>query len=277
MLHPTMLSLSQRYLEMEMHECAQHIDFRALTFSWPSAEAPGKGDREMGCIYRRKNSKNYYIKYYRNGKPHYESSESDKEEVAKQLLKIREGEIAQGKLPSLYYDRIKFDGLADAYVSEYKVNDRKTLKKAERIGGKLKKEFAGMAATQITTREIRKYIDKRLMEGSSNATINRSLAALKRMFHLAYQETPPKVSQIPYIPMLKERNVRKGFFELPEFLALRKALPDYLKPVVTFAYWTGWRRSEILALEWAQVDSEKGIVRLEAGETKNDEARDIHL
>ncbi len=231
----------------------------------------------MGCIYRRKNSSCYYIKYYRNGKPHFESTGSDKKEVAERLLKLREGEIAQGKVPGLYYDRVMFDELADAYVSEYKVNDRKTLKKAEQIAGHLKKEFGGMAVTRITTSEIRKYTEKRLDDGFSNATINRYLAALKRMFNLAYQDTPPKVFQIPYIPMLKERNVRKGFFEHPEFLALREELPDYLKPVITFAYWTGWRKSEILALEWDQVDLDEGIVRLEAGDTKNDQARNICL
>ena len=41
---------------------------------------------------------------------------------------------------------------------------------------------------------------------------------------------------MPYIPLLKENNVRKGFFEHNEYLALRDALPSYLKPFVTFAY-----------------------------------------
>ena len=39
----------------------------------------------------------------------------------------------------------------------------------------------------------------------------------------------------------------------------------------------GWRVSEISNLTWAQVDLEQGIVRLEAGETKNDEGRTIYL
>jgi len=45
--------------------------------------------------------------------------------------------------------------------------------------------------------------------------------------------------------MLKENNVRKGFFEHEEFLALRGALPSYLQGVVAFAYKVGWRISEI--------------------------------
>jgi len=55
----------------------------------------------MGCVYRR--GKTYWIKYYRNGKPYAESTHSDKKEIAKRLLKKREGEIAEGKLPGICF------------------------------------------------------------------------------------------------------------------------------------------------------------------------------
>lgn len=73
--------------------------------------------------------------------------------------------------------------------------------------------------------------------------------------------------------MLKENNVRKGFIEHEDYLALHAELPDHLKPVLTFAYFSGWRRSEILGLKWSQVNLREGIVRLEPGETKNGEGR----
>jgi integrase len=82
---------------------------------------------------------------------------------------------------------------------------------------------------------------------------------------------------VPHIPMLKENNVRKGFFEHDQFLALREHLSEHLKGFVTFAYKTGWRVSEISELTWQQLDREQGIVRIEAGETKNDEARTVYM
>jgi len=43
---------------------------------------------------------------------------------------------------------------------------------------------------------------------------------------------------------------------------------------VEFAYLTGWRlKSEVLALQWWQVDFDGGMVRLEPGSTKNADGR----
>src|SRR5262245_46261386 len=77
----------------------------------------------------------------------------------------------------------------------------------------------------------------------------------------------------PHITMLKENNVRTGFFEREQFEAIRKHLPEYLKGPATFSYLTGWRKNEVLGLQWAQVDVEAGRMFLNAGTTKNDQAR----
>jgi integrase len=229
----------------------------------------------MGSIYKRGSV--YWIKYYRNGKSYRESTKSIKEADAKRLLKKREGEIAQGKLPGIYFDRVRFDELAEDYLSDYKINRKKSLSRAENSVGHLKAFFEGFRVTSITSPIIQRYIEERLIANASNATINRELSALKRMLNLGARQTPPRVERVPYIALLKENNTRKGFFEHGDFLALRDALPSYLKGFITFAYKVGWRISEIANLTWTQVDRKQGIVRLEVGETKNDEARTVYL
>jgi len=90
-----------------------------------------QGEREvlMGMIYKR--GKVYWIKYYCNGKPYRESTRSKKEADAKRLLKKREGEISDGKLPGVYFDRVKFDDLEELLVDDYERRKRKSLVRAK--------------------------------------------------------------------------------------------------------------------------------------------------
>ena len=229
----------------------------------------------MGSIYKRGNI--FWLKYFKDGKPYYESTKSRKETVAKRLLKLREGEIAEGKLPGVFFDRVKFDGLAEDLITDYEFNNRKSIKRVRVSLAHLETHFKGVKIPQITTPKIQKYIKHRLGEGAANATINRELSALKRLLNLGARQTPPKVDRVPHIPMLKEDNARQGFFEHHEYLNLLKELPVHVRPLVTFAYNTGWRKGEILNLEWRNVDFRERTVCLRPEETKNGHGRVIYM
>jgi integrase len=96
------------------------------------------------------------------------------------------------------------------------------------------------------------------------------------MFSLAIQTG--KLVHKPHFPMLRENNVRVGFFEREQYLSVLGHLPEAMRPVVTFAYVTGWRiNSEVLPLQWRQVDLKAGEVRLDPGTTKNMEGRVFYL
>jgi integrase len=124
----------------------------------------------------------------------------------------------------------------------------------------------------ISTTDVRAYIADRQQQGYANATINRELSALKRMFVLAIQAD--KLLHRPYIPKLDENNVRQGFLERAQFDAIRQRLPPLYQALIMLAYYTGWRiNSELLPLEWRQIDRAAGVIRREPGTTKNRDGR----
>jgi len=169
-------------------------------------------------------------------------------------------------------ERTTLQDLCEMLRNDYRANQRRSLGRVEAGLGHLTDHFGDTRACDLTTDRVTAYVAVRQTAKAANATINRELAALKRMFRLG--EIAGKVAHRPYVPMLREDNARKGFFEAAEFRAVLAALPEALRPVAEVAYVTGWRiRSELLTRQWTHVDFEAGWLRLEPGETKNREGR----
>jgi len=78
-------------------------------------------------------------------------------------------------------------------------------------------------------------------------------------------------------PIDRHHLVRTEFFEDDQWVRLQGELADHLRPLFTVAYWLGWRRGELLALQRSQVDLDRGTVRLAPGSTKNKDGRLVHL
>ena len=117
--------------------------------------------------------------------------------------------------------------------------------------------MAGLGAQtridEIGQGELTNYVARR-RHGKSNATVNRDIELLRRIWsHMADQGF--EAQSIKW-GKLKLREPKGRVRELGdgEQARLFAALPDNLKPVVMFALMSGKRRSEIIELAWSDVD-----------------------
>jgi site-specific recombinase XerD len=220
---------------------------------------------------RKKRTKNWYIEYVVGGRTIREATAYTKRSDAIEFLKKRVSDGLNGKI--VLSNQVTFDDLKDLIVNDYRNNGRKSLAHLEQVRlPKLADVFAGTKAIDTTTAAVERYKSLRLKDGAAPATLNRELAALKRMYRLALRHG--LVATMPYVSLLTEHNVRKGFFELDQFREILKHLPTEYRALFEIAYITGWRiKSELLTRQWRHVEFDgKGWLRLEPGEAKDETA-----
>ena len=156
---------------------------------------------------------------------------------------------------------VTFDTMAQAYLEDYLLHRYKTLTTARARVEHLRGFFAGWGSDAITPDSVRNYQKRRRDEKAEASTVNRETSALSRMFQLAIRRG--QLERMPLFPKrLEENPPRDGFFEHDEYVKVRSKLPSAFQDVLDFAYYSGWRRNEILGLTWDEVDVVGGVIRL---------------
>lgn len=235
--------------------------------------------RGTGSIYLQKGSAVWWVKYYRNGKPYRESTHKTNEKEAQDFLTQRLGEIVTGNFSGPKTERIRIDELADDLLRDYRINGKRSLDDLEaRWKLHLKPFFGDLRAVDVSSDLVARYVDKRQEQKAKNATINRELAALKRMFHLGQKATPPKVNRVPSFPRLAENNIRIGFLEDKQYEKLfGSCTENWFRALVEVGRTYGWRVGELLSMRVKQVDLLSRTIRLEPGTTKNRDGREVTM
>jgi integrase len=266
-------------------------------------DAPGhaqQGEDVMSEAKRRKRARGdgslglrgrvWWISYkHPDGRRVRESAHTDRRAVAERLLRKRIGGRENNLAVIPNAEQLTFHDAAKMVTDDANANGRKSAQTERRLRKYLEPFFGRRRMIGITTSDVTAFIAHRKAEGIiavrgphkgervgdvSNAEVNRELQVLKRMFSLAIRSG--RLAMKPHITMLKESAPRSGFFEREQYESVLRHLPDDLRPVITFAYVTGWRlASEILPLEWRQVDFDAEMVRLIPGTTKNKEGREF--
>jgi integrase len=219
----------------------------------------------------------WWVRYYHRGKKIRESAGRDElgrprsRADAVRLLKRRLGEMGQGRFVGPQAEKVTFEDLKRMVLHDYDLNRRKSTPRVKLAFRTLDETFARALALDITTDRLTTYALVRQEERAFPATVKYELAALRRGFRLAVRAG--WLNTVPAFPTIKVQNVRVGFFERAEFERVLASLPEHVRPLVEFLYFTGWRRGEALGLEWRCVDFTAGTIRLEVGTTKNGKGR----
>jgi integrase len=238
------------------------------------------GKRGDGALIRVEGQANWYSVLCVRGKQHEISTGTPDLKLAKRVHRQKLDELAadrQGlkQFTTPQHRQLQFGSLLDDLVSDYRVRRVKSLGSALSHLKPLRHHFGDWRALEITFRAIEAYITTRREDVKSNATINRELELLRRALRLAHDRQ--LLPSIPKVRVLPEHNTRQGFFERPDLEAVLAALPAYLRDFTRFAYLTGWRKGEIISLQWTDVDREAGAIRLRPEAAKTGRGRTVML
>jgi integrase len=246
-------------------------------------EGKSSATREYGegGLIQQEGSPFWYTLIRVRGKQYKKSTGTSVKQEALKILRARQQEAEASGPPSREDSKLTYKNLREVLLSDYEEQENRALLHNKETGKpyissltQLDKYFSDWKVSEITTHSVDRF--KASLKGKvANGTINRSLAALRRMFKLAIEKG--RKIQAPVIKMLPEAEPRQGFLDVADYDKLHAALPEYVRPMLQTGYYTGMRLGEIVNLKWGSVDLAEGEIRLAGEDTKNKQPRTIPL
>jgi len=114
-------------------------------------------------------------------------------------------------------------------------------------------------------------------KGVSNATINREIACLRRMYNLAIQWGDAITNPVQNVKFLHEPPKKDRYVTKQEAAKLIGAASDHFKPILVTVFNTGMRLQELLGLKWDMIKIWDTGGEIELIYTKNGKKRYIPL
>jgi integrase len=219
-----------------------------------------------GRIYKR--GRTYWVAFYHEGKEYRKSALTERKREAEKVLQHYLHQVATGTFRGFTQEKTLTVGeMLDDLVSYAERNHLRDVGAIKRKIRPLREAFGAVPAANLTPRQIDTYAKER-QKVVAPATLQTELVYLKQAFHIAQRNE--LVDKVPHTPSIKVENVRQGFFEHDEFIRVLEHLPPDIADVTEFAYYSGWRKKEIITLTWRDVTD---VIRLRPEHSKNAEGR----
>jgi integrase len=203
--------------------------------------------------------------------------------LAEKWAKLIEVDIESNDYQSTNLARqMKFKDAIERYLHEVISKSNSTKEDTYRLKALMRHWIGSLKMIELTQSKVIKFRDERL-KLVSNGTVIRDLAYLSCIINHARREWGLNITNP--IPLVKKPPTPPGRNRIlnPEELErlLKSCLPRvkngniYILPIVKFALETAMRRSEILGLNWENINLEKRIAFL--SKTKNGSSRTVPL
>ena len=173
-------------------------------------------------------------------------------------------------------EELTYEDIRDAWVADAIATGKRSVRRGTIKTGPLDRFFGGWRVSDFSVADLKRYRAEGLAQGKSQSTLNRHMAALRRMFKLAVQNELLTLAEIPaYFPQMKEsrKAVNPVYVDKQQYKKLCDALHDPLRSAFVVCYWTAMRVHEMMCLRWKDVDGK--VIHL--GITKTGEPRDVFL
>ena len=219
-----------------------------------------------GTVFKRPRSRFWQIKYRVGDKWRYESTGLENRAEAERKLAFRAYEASAGQLPTT----ATFEQVVDNFLRDARVRGLKAVSRLESASKQLRRKLAGYRAEEIGRPIWIKYIDERTKEGAKPDTIHLELSVARQAYRVAQ---PDVVRVVPYMPKVRNLNVRKGFVDPRDWARVREYLRADFRDVCDFAFALGAREMEVLTLRWSDIEEGPRVVHFRS--TKTDTTRPI--
>lgn len=158
----------------------------------------------------------------------------------------------------------KFCDFSMVWFKEYVQTENKpseTRSKLSILNASLNPHFGNKQLDEICEADIQAYKSKELQRGITKKTINNRLSCLRRCLRIAVRRNVIKT--MPVIDQFKTQLTEVKFLSEQQAKDLVLAMDwPVLKWMMQFALNTGLRFCELIALEWKDIDMERGIITI---------------
>lgn len=174
---------------------------------------------------------------------------------------------------------IKFKTLYELYANYSKLNKKSYVKDISFI--KILRSYFNDndIASDKTPKDFEKFKSfMRTYRNASDATINKYLSILSKMYNLCINEHIIASNPLQNVKKLQEKNYIIRYLLLDEECRLYKAIRElrpYLEPIITCALQTAMRKSEILLLKWKNINFDYMFINIV--ESKSGKARKVPI